>query len=188
MHISCQVHFLTRWTAFAAELSTFENYWWSLVMSPYLPAWHYLWYACLASCAAETRSLPRWIKRVCPWTEENVLLMSFLYTVNGNVDKYLLPWSTCFVAAVCGAQRHKRANYEKDELGWGAGWAATYFAAFLSIVWRYYFWDVNTCAAFVRVCSRGYFGWCMHGRNPPAGRREEEKEASECMCSLSANR
>lgn len=120
-------------------------------MSPYLPAWHYLWYACLAACAEKTCSFPRWIKRVCPWTDENVLLMSFLYTVNRNVDKYLLPWSTCFVAAVCGAQRHKRANYEKDEPGWGAGWAATYFAAFLSIVWRYYFWDVNICAAFVCV-------------------------------------
>lgn len=85
----------------------------------------------------KTCSLPRWIKRVCPWTDENVLLVSLLYTVNGNVDKYFLPWSTCFVATVCGAQRHKRANYEKDELGWGAGWGATYFAAFLCIVWRY---------------------------------------------------
>lgn len=124
------------------------QYFWKLLMiSCYEPL-----SACLALFVIRLSSRARWKParflaelRVCPWTEENVLLMSFLYTVNGNVDKYLLPWSTRFVAAVCGAQRHKRANYERDEPGWGAGWAATYFSSFLSIVWRYYFWDANIC-------------------------------------------
>lgn len=91
----------------------------------------------------KTVSLPRHIKRVCPLTEENVPLMSFLYTANGNVDKCSLPWSTCFVVTLLSAQQHKRANYEKDELGWGAGWAASYFATSPAIVPRYYSYDVN---------------------------------------------
>lgn len=133
-------------------------------MSPYLPAWHYLWYACLAACAEKPARFLAKMKRVCPWTEENVLLVSLLCTANGNVDKHFLPWSACFVASVCGAQRYKRANYEMDEPGWGAGWGATYFSAFLSIVWRYYFLDVNICAAFLCVCMcvrAPAFGGCI---------------------------
>lgn len=102
--------------------------------------------------ALKTCSLPRRIKRVCPWTDENVPLVSFLCALNGNVDKYFLPWSTCFAATVHATQQHKRANYEEDEPGWGAGWGATYFTGFLSIVWRYYFRDVNICAAFGCIC------------------------------------
>lgn len=58
--------------------------------------------------------------------------------INTSSHEALVLWT-----AVCGAQRHKRANYERDEPGWGAGWAATYFRAFLSIVWRHYFWNAN---------------------------------------------
>lgn len=69
------------------------------------------------------------------------------------------------------------------------------FAAFLSIVWRYYFWDVNICAAFVCVCVRVCLCVCIYvcaiggciqymEENTPAGR----KVASECMFSVSANR
>lgn len=94
---------------------------------------------------AELKEFVRELTRMC-------CLCPFLYTVNGNVDKYFLPWSTCFAATVRRAQRHKRANYERDEPGWGAGWGATYFAAFLSIIWRYYFRDVNIWAAFVCMC------------------------------------
>lgn len=117
------------------------------------------------------------LKRVCPWTAKNALLMSFLYGVNGNVHKYSLPWSTCFVAAVCDTQQHKRANYGKDEPGWGAGWACYLFL----------------CLSF--CCVQIWFLLCKllcvwapavdaHSR----WRKMGVKKYSECICTVSASR
>lgn len=140
----------------SAACSRTQYFWKLLMICCYEPlsACLALFVIRLSGCACrKTSSLPRHIKRVCLWTEENESLMSFLYIVNGNVDKYRLPWSTCFVAAVCAAQQRKRANYEKDEPVWGTGWAATYFAVGLSIVLRYYSQDINLFVCFcVYLC------------------------------------
>lgn len=67
--------------------------------------------------ALKTCSLPRPAERVRPWTDENVPRACLLCAVNGNVDKYFLPWSTSFAETARGARRPQRANYERDELG-----------------------------------------------------------------------
>ena len=108
--------------------------------------------------------------------------------INTSSHEALVLWRLC--AAHNGTRELIMRRMSRGE---EQGGQLLIFAAFLSIVWRYYFWDVNICVCVcvyiyicvcVCVCVHHWRVHTVHGRNTPAGR----KEASECMCSVSANR